>query len=148
VRLDLGDLVRRAQAAAAHGPLLVETAGGLLVPITPSETNADLGQRLGLPVLLVARTALGTINHTALTLAELARRHLPLAGLILVRTTADRAPHEAANADLIAALTQVRPLGTMPNLEPQDAGDPDRLADALSRAIGPDNIANLLGFMR
>ena len=102
--IDVDRIVSRARELAALGDLLiVEGAGGLLVPYAGSTTAADLAAQLRLPLLVVARTALGTINHTALTLAEARRRHLPIAGCILSRVAEDIAPHEAANADLIAS---------------------------------------------
>jgi dethiobiotin synthetase len=140
------DLISRARALAASGDfLLVEGAGGLLVPYAPRVTAADLAAQLGLPVLVVARTALGTINHTALTLSELARRGIPLAGVVLVQTTSTSEPHERFNPELIEEVTAIRPLGTLPYLDGPAPGDPDRLADALARALDPSTIDRLLG---
>jgi len=134
LRLDLDDLAARATALAARGDfLLVEGAGGLLAPYDGAATNADLARLLGLPVLVVARAALGTINHVALTLAELGRRRLVLAGLILVRTNELVGAHEASNASLIESLTGVRPLATLPYLTELERADPDRVADAFAR---------------
>jgi dethiobiotin synthetase len=125
---------------------LVEGAGGLLAPYGASAdgatTNADLAAGLGFPVLLVARTALGTINHIGLTVAELRRRKLPFAGVLLVRHAAAAAPHEASNDDLIAQLTGYRPLGTLSHLP--EPGDPDCVADALERALPPAVLNGLL----
>jgi dethiobiotin synthetase len=88
VTLTLPDLVeavvRRQQADAL---LLVEGVGGLLCPLTEEHTVADLAEALGLPLLVVARRSLGTLNHTLLTL-ELARaRSLPVAGVVLSECT-------------------------------------------------------------
>jgi dethiobiotin synthase len=63
---------------------IVEGAGGALVPVNDDETMADLMVMLGLPVLVVARTALGTINHTLMTLETLRRRALHIAGVVMV----------------------------------------------------------------
>jgi dethiobiotin synthetase len=82
VRLDAILAAARA-LQARHAALLVEGAGGLLVPLTPRETYADLAVALGLPVLVVARAGLGTVNHTALTLEALQARGLAVAGVIL-----------------------------------------------------------------
>ena len=74
-RIDLIAVADRAYALGRRGGfLLVEGAGGLLVPYAGGETTADFAARIGLPLLVVGRTALGTINHIALTLAEAARR--------------------------------------------------------------------------
>ena len=64
--------------------LIVEGAGGALVPINETQLMTDLMRYLGLPVLLVARTALGTINHTLLSLAALRTSHLNVRGVIMV----------------------------------------------------------------
>jgi dethiobiotin synthetase len=63
---------------------IVEGAGGLLVPLNDSETIADWIALLGLPTLVVARAALGTINHTLLTLEALGRRAIHVAGVVMV----------------------------------------------------------------
>ena len=64
--------------------LIVEGAGGALVPINETQLMTDLMRHLKLPVLLVARTALGTINHTLLSLAALRSARLPVRGVIMV----------------------------------------------------------------
>ncbi len=145
-RIDLQRIADRASALAAKGDfLLVEGAGGLLVPYAPGVTCADIAARLRLPLLVVARTALGTVNHTALTLREAARASLEVAGLILNRTTETEGPHETGNAELISDLTGQRPLGTLPWLRPEMAGDPDAVADALAMSIGEPALEKLLG---
>jgi dethiobiotin synthetase len=145
VTLAIAELVRLARDLAPDdGLIVVEAAGGLLVPYAGVCTCADLAAALGLPLLLVARTALGTINHTALTIAELARRGLALAGLILVQTQPEKLPHEDTNARLIEDLTGVQPLGTLPHLCPDDATQPDRLADALAAVLDPRDLEALL----
>jgi len=128
-RLTLADLLSAARRAAAHGDfLLVESAGGVLSPYSDDLTSADLAAALGLPVLLIARNALGTINHTALAIAELRRRHLPLTGVLFVDTTAVAGPDRTDNPRLVRALTGVRVLGTLPFLP---APTPHALATAL-----------------
>ena len=144
--IDLEHIADRAGALAAKGDLLiVEGAGGLLVPYSADVTCADIAARLKLPLLVVARTALGTVNHTALTLREAARASLEVAGVILNQTTETGGPHEAGNAGLIAQLTGRRPLGTLPWLPPESAGDPDAVADALLACMGESAVEKLLG---
>ncbi len=65
--------------------LLAEGAGGVLVPLSETECFADLARESGLPVLLVGRTELGTINHTLLSVEALERRGVELAGVVLSR---------------------------------------------------------------
>ncbi len=69
---------------AGTAPLVVEGAGGVLVPLGGRATMADLMARLGLPALLVARTALGTINHTLLSLEALRSRGVAVGGVVMV----------------------------------------------------------------
>jgi dethiobiotin synthetase len=145
-RIEIEWIAEQAAALAAKGDfLIVEGAGGLLVPYNDGLTGADIAARLRLPLLIVARTALGTVNHTALTLREAGRTALDVAGLILNRTTASASPHEAGNADLIEGLTGRRPLGTFPWLPPASAHDPDALADALAISVGEQALETLIG---
>lgn len=65
-------------------PLIVEGAGGLLVPLNDTEFVIDLAADLHLPIVLVARSGLGTINHTLLSLEALRRRGLVIAGVVMV----------------------------------------------------------------
>lgn len=146
MQLDLADLVRRGRELSHRGDfLLVEGAGGLLAPYVGAETNADLAAALGLPILLVGRTALGTINHVALTVAELRRRQLPILGLVLVRTQDSSGPHESTNGPLIETLTGLRPLATVPYLSPAELQDANSIADTLARALPEATLARLLG---
>ena len=63
-------------------PLVVELAGGVMVPLNDRSTNLDLIKRLQLPVVVVSRHYLGSINHTLLTLAALRHSNIPVAGVI------------------------------------------------------------------
>jgi dethiobiotin synthetase len=115
--VDLGMLV-----AAAHRlsedceRLVIEGAGGLLVPFTRTQTCAELVQALGLPVLIVARTALGTINHTLLTVEALRARSIPLLGVVFSRSTGEEGAEEAESMALCAELGRFRVLGIVPAL--------------------------------
>jgi len=117
VEISLPRLLEAAHALAArHAALVVEGAGGLLVPLTPAGTYADLAVALGLPVLVVARAGLGTVNHTALTVEALRTRRLTVAGVVLNRTVPDddaSVPHNAAE---IERLTGAAVLATLPYL--------------------------------
>ncbi|MBF0438638.1 MAG: dethiobiotin synthase [Magnetococcales bacterium] len=93
-------------------PLIVEGAGGVMVPLNGRELMVDLMVRLGLPVVLVARTALGTINHTLLSLEALRCRQLEVAGVILSGLP------NAVNRAAIAYYGKVRILAEIPWLEP------------------------------
>jgi len=82
--VDLVDAVRRQRRP--HAALLVEGVGGLLCPLTERETVADLVAALHLPLVVVTRTALGTLNHTLLTLEVAQNRRLPVAGVVVNET--------------------------------------------------------------
>lgn len=69
--------------ARKHACMVVEGAGGLMVPLTTSHNYLDLAWLLGLPVLVVARPGLGTINHTLLTVMALRARRLRIAGIVI-----------------------------------------------------------------
>lgn len=74
----------RLVAPLVDGPLVVEGAGGLMVPVRDDMMIIDLIARLNLPAVLVARSGLGTINHTLLSLEALRRRDIPVLGVIPV----------------------------------------------------------------
>jgi dethiobiotin synthetase len=133
VRLTLPTLLAAAASAQAHGsPLIVESAGGLLTPYGDGITACDLARALALPVLLVARNALGTINHTSLALSEIRRRCLPLLGTILVSTQRAISPDQQTNAELISRSTGLPPLGVLPYLR---TPTPCLLADTFQSSI-------------
>ena len=80
--IDLGRLRAHAECLASHGPLLVEGAGGFLVPVDGRQTLADLALMLGLPLVLVVGMRLGCINHALLTAEAIRARGLRLAGWV------------------------------------------------------------------
>jgi adenosylmethionine-8-amino-7-oxononanoate aminotransferase len=138
VSLTSANLLSAGRLAASHGDfLLVESAGGVLTPYSQNLTSADLAAAFALPVLLVARNSLGTINHTALAIAELRRLHLQLIGVIFVDTSSEDTPDRAHNSRFVQALTGVHVLGTLPFL-PHPT--PDSLALALSRNVDIDRL--------
>jgi dethiobiotin synthetase len=142
-RIDRAEVVATARRLATRENfLLVETAGGLLSPYGPRFTGLDLAEELALPIALVARNGLGTINHTCLAIGELRRRHLAPAILVLVDTAATATPDRPHNARLIEEQTGIAPLLTLPFVE---GLDPDRLADALEAQIPPGDLFARLG---
>jgi dethiobiotin synthetase len=100
--------------ADRHEVTVVEGVGGLLVPIGPDWTIADLAGELGLPVLVVARAGLGTVNHTVLTVSEARRHDLHLAGVVLNGRIDESS---ATNAELIESFGAVPVLARIPWLE-------------------------------
>ncbi len=95
-----------------QGPLIIETAGGVMVPLTDEVLTIDVLARWRLPVILVARTALGAINHSLLTIEALRRRDIPIHGVAFMGDE-EKAPQET-----ILRMGAVRGLGRLPRLDP------------------------------
>ncbi len=114
--------------------VLIEGAGGLLVPITSTVTTLDLIVRLGTPVLVVAANRLGVINHTALTLACLDQRAVPVAGVVLTCVCEGRDLAQATNPGHLSRTLGPRFLGELPRV--RDPRDLDAAAHDLAAALG------------
>jgi dethiobiotin synthetase len=100
---------------SVEGPLVIEGAGGVLVPVNRSMTYADVFARWSLPAVIVARTELGTINHSLLSIEALRARGVAVLGVAFVGE---------ANADTettIAEMGQVKRLGRLPRIARLDA---------------------------
>ncbi len=96
-------------------PLVIEGAGGLLVPLNRQTLQIDLFESWAMPVVLVARTTLGTINHTLLSIEALRRRNMMVQGVVFV------GDHNDDSESAILNFGRVRRLGRLPNLDPLDA---------------------------
>jgi dethiobiotin synthase len=118
---------------ATNRLLIAEGAGGILVPLTGDDYVIDLAAQLQLPILLVARSTLGTINHTLLSIEALRRRGLPLAGVVM---NGPETPHNRAaierygDVDVIAEIPWLPSVtrATLREIEPEL--DLDKLARA------------------
>lgn len=98
--------------AQKHEFMIVEGAGGIMVPLTRCYTFCDLAFEIGLPVVIVARPGLGTINHTLLTISALRESGIPIAGVIINYAEAQRnSAAEMTNPGVISALSGVKILG-------------------------------------
>lgn len=142
-------LVIERLVARARRPIVVEAAGGLFVPLArapltldqadPADrppapailTNLDLAERLGLPVVLVGRAGLGTLNHCALSAKALQLRGLQLAAIVLNRTAAEDDPSVESNARWVGELTGASVLGPGPFVA-DAAARPARLAPLIA----------------
>ena len=98
------------QPPECAGPLVIETAGGVMTPLTIDAPTIDVLTRWRLPVIVVARTALGTINHSLLTLEALRRRDIPVFGAAFV------GDEDRAARDAISRMGQVADLGRLPRI--------------------------------
>lgn len=116
------------------GPLVVEGAGGVMVPLTRQAYYLDLFARWQAPVILVARTALGTINHTTLSLMALRGAGCPVVGVAFIGDP------EPAVEQTIIQMSQVPHLGRLGRIETLT---PDTLRHAFE-AIDMDTIRGAL----
>ena len=105
-RIDLSALV----APVTSNLLVVEGAGGAMVPLNEVALTVDFMERLGLPAVIVARSGLGTINHTLMTLEVLRRRRIPILGVVMngQRNPANRQAIEHFGA--VPVLAEIQPL--------------------------------------
>jgi dethiobiotin synthetase len=128
--------------SARHDLVLVEAAGGALVPFSDGVDMAGLASLLGLPAVVVARPGLGTLNHTLLTLEALHRRGLTVLGVVISGYPPDPGLDALTNPPALARLTPVPLLGAIahdPDID-VERGRPGRLAE-----IGPAGLDPLLG---
>jgi dethiobiotin synthetase len=98
-------------APVANHPYIVEGAGGAMVPLNEQDLMLELMRQLGLPVVVAARTSLGTINHTLLTLAALRGAQLSVHGVVLIGAK------NIENRRAIEHFAKVRVIGHIPVLE-------------------------------
>jgi dethiobiotin synthase len=109
--------------------LVVEGAGGVLVPINSEFLMIDLMARLGLPVIVVARSGLGTINHTLLTLEALRTRNIDILGIIV------NGPKNPANVEAIQTYGRTNILLELEPISPLDAEGVSTVAKQLRKTI-------------
>jgi dethiobiotin synthase len=107
-----------------EGPIVVEGAGGVLVPLNDNSYVIDLARELDLPIVLVTRSTLGTINHTLLSLEAIRRRGLHLAGVVV------NGPETPHNRAAIERYGQVEVIAEIPWL--------DRLTPDALRSVQPE----------
>ena len=117
VKIDIDRIAKLySEISSAHDITIVEGAGGLLVPILPHYTYADLAKLLKLPVLVVAANRLGAINHLLLTLEHASCRGLRVLGYVLNQGASESSLAAETNRDALLSLTAVPCLGEIPYL--------------------------------
>jgi len=134
--VDLGAVEDAFQRLAArHAAVLVEGAGGLRVPLVAGVDMGHLAARLGLPLVVVARAALGTINHTLLTLDVAEGRGLDVAGVVISHSGGRLSDADEANLGILRAGLGSRLLGEIPPLAEGAGAGPEhfRLEPLLER---------------
>ena len=123
------------QLSAQHAIMLVEGAGGLMVPISEEQLIIDVVRLLQLPLIIVARSALGTINHTLLTVREAQRAGIRVCGIILNKVSPEPDEAEATNPEVIRKFSNVPLLGQVPYIPVDKRGDSDFLASLAQSKI-------------
>ncbi len=150
LRIDSAQLIAGFERAAANADfVVVEGAGGLLVPITEGFTYRELARRLELPLLCVIASRLGCINHALLTLEAIDAAGLPLLGYVINQLADDdsSAPTARSNRDTIARFTTVqsaRDLGLFTFVAESERSDLDALAGHAEACLDLDAIAGLV----
>ncbi len=109
------------------GHLIVEGAGGIMVPLNEHHLMLDLMKKLQLPILLVAKSGLGTINHTLLSLAMLKNHGLPVLGVVM---------NGPRNSDNRKAIEHYGNTAVCAEIEPLERIDGATLKDAFRRCFG------------
>jgi malonyl-CoA O-methyltransferase len=127
--IDIEALAEDLSAEPPEARWIVEGAGGVLVPVSETDLMVDLMILLALPVVIVARSTLGTINHTLLTIEALRARGLRPAGVVLV------GPPNPENREAVERHGRVAVVGDMPPFTPLT---PAALAAWSASALDPD----------
>jgi len=125
VQIDLGQI----RLPSSERPLLVEGAGGILVPLNDRHTMLDLMQQLNIPVIVVSRHYLGSINHTLMTLEVLKQRGIEIAGVIF------NGDEQATSESIIAQLSGAKVLGRIPVLDEVSPASVSMVADSLRERL-------------
>ena len=125
---------------ARHDLVIVEGAGGLLVPIAPGWLMADLAAAMALPLLVVARLELGTINHALLTVEAARARGIRVTGVVLNQTRPEIDLAARTNPEELRSLLDAPILGVMPYLPEMACEDwlgtkPNRAREVLAHTI-------------
>ena len=121
--IDVGALLTDLEKAGdGFDRVVVEGAGGLLVPLWGAVTMADLADALGAGLVVVTRPGLGTLNHTALTLEAANSRGLPVDGLVISGWPSDPGVTEQTNLERLSDMAPV--LGLLPDYPGLDTADP------------------------
>lgn len=117
-------------------PLVIEGAGGLMVPLGESFTYIDVMAKWDVPVVLCARTTLGTINHSLLSIEALRARKIPLLGVAFI------GEENSESEQIICKMGEVRHLGRLPHLVPLTG---ETLRAAFARHFDPNDFLKVVG---
>jgi dethiobiotin synthetase len=139
VEIDLEAIKRIYQQLERNYDLmLVEGVGGVMAPLYKRSTSVDLVRLLGIPVIVVARNTLGTINHTLLTVEHARQRGLTLVGIIVNNCDADPDVSSETNPEVIKQLSGLPLLGVIPYLPSHKRDDAALLAEVIGEHVKRD----------
>ncbi len=142
--LNVRDMARKAETIKNKFQMVVvEAAGGLMVPVNERELIIDLAAELGYPVILVARTRLGTINHTLLSLKALLSRNLEVTAVVLSASSEEIGPEERYTCEDLAGFLNGRPLLLLPHLDSDSIKAPGKIAAIIAREWGDQVLENI-----
>ena len=114
VEIDVESLRDTASFPECDGSMVIEGAGGLMVPLTRENLQINLYKKWGIPLVLCCRTGLGTINHTLLSLDAIWSRNIPLKGLVFI------GEENLDNIRTISEFSKTKILGYLPKLDALD----------------------------
>ena len=121
-----GIVIDPASLVPPDGPLVIEGAGGLMVPLSRQTLFLDIFTRWQIPLILCARTRLGTINHSLLSIAAIRARNIPLQGVAFIGDANEE------SETIITEIGRVKRLGRLPMIEPLT---PSHLVDVFARSF-------------
>jgi dethiobiotin synthetase len=129
--------------SSRHDITVVEGVGGLLVPVSPGYTVIDLAREFGLPLIVVSRPGLGTLNHTLLTVNYALKEGLEVAGIIInYSLPPEHTVAEHTNADIISQVSPAPLLGVFPYLDDLKG---DRIREAAAEHIDRNMLSRYVG---
>ena len=141
IQIDLQEVGRiYQQLACTYDLMLVEGAGGLLSPLSRDASSVDLARLLDIPLIVVARNSLGTINHTLLTVEHARRSGLALAGIIINNGSADADLSAETNPGLIEDLSGIPLLGVIPYLSMSERDEAAPLAQVMAEHVDRERL--------
>ena len=120
--------------------VIVEGAGGILVPILENYFMSDLALDLDIPILIVTRPNIGTLNHTLLTLEFAKKRGLEVLGIVISNYPWDPGIPEQTNPELLLSMTGVNILGVLPHSSSisVEKGEPGNLLELAQTGLSPE----------
>lgn len=127
-----GIAIDAARLSPPEGPVVIEGAGGLMVPLNRETLFIDVFARWRIPLILCARTRLGTINHTLLSIEAIRARNIPLLGVAFIGDA------NAESESIITEIGQVKRLGRLPVIDPLTPG---RLAGVFAKTFERQDFA-------